>query len=127
MASHSSSGVLLAVEIDDFALIDYFPGRSHFNKLPSIATAVEKVLVERHTDRVLIARLGLPETGEAIVCIFTGKMNGRPVKVGAFAKYETPLTAVFVRNSASFKRAVDEAIASVAAQATQEVMAPSPP
>jgi hypothetical protein len=105
--------------VNDFAVIDFFPRR-----LGAIATgqgligALVKNKIDARTDWTMVESLGLPPDGEAIVCLFSGEINGKPATVATFSSYKSGGNAM-IRNGEPFKEAVDLAIEKAAKQALE--------
>jgi hypothetical protein len=104
--------------VNDFAVIDYFPRRLGLIADGSLVGMFMKDRIEAKTDWAMVESLGLPPDGEAIICVFSGEINGKPASVATFSSYVSGGNAM-IRNGEPFKQALDLAIEKAAKQALE--------
>jgi hypothetical protein len=101
----------LSVIVDDFAVIDYFPKRMNVvTSGGSLVDSIAKHMVDTRTDWKMVEEMGLPPDSDAIICLFAGQVDGKPVTVATFSSYKISMMTVSVRGSKPFKDAVADAI-----------------
>jgi hypothetical protein len=103
--------------VNDFAVIDFFPRRmGAIANGQGLVGALVKERIDARTDWTMVENLGLPPDGEAIICLFSGEINGKPATVATFSTYKSG-GAASIRNGQPFKEAVTLAIDKAVQQA----------
>ena len=119
----------LDIVVDEFALMDFFPRRLQASLEAagggSLVGQLFLGLVSPRFDPRIFEQLGVPPDGEAVICIFSGSVNGQPVQVAAFAEYRTSVMTMLVRRSRAFRTAATEAITRAAQDARATMQAPA--
>jgi hypothetical protein len=107
--------------VNDFAVIDYFPRRLSVIAEGGLLGAFVREKMKSDVDWTMVENLGLPPDGEAIICLFTGEVNGEPATVATFSTYDSSSGGgkALIRNMDVFKEAVDLAIEKAAKQALE--------
>lgn len=113
----------LKLEVSEFHVIDYFPARMN-SVMRSDGWLVEWIslnAVRKATDWSFVKTIGLPERTDCIVILFTGKVNGKEVKVASYVPYQISPFAGSVRNTSGFTEAVKLNLEKTAKEILEEV------
>jgi hypothetical protein len=114
----TTQGQAIELVVDDFAVIDYFPKRlAGMSNIGGLTGGIVQQMLDSEMDWSLVDMLGLPPKGEAIICVFSGTINGKAATVVAHSEYKTSIATLSIRSSKPFKEAVDLAIDKAAADA----------
>jgi len=100
------------IEVNEFYVIDFFPKRLRAATRQGgwLTDAITEKLIQSKTDWSFVNNAGVPSDGDSIVCLFSGTINGKPVKVAAYSQYFTSPTTLSIRNDQAFVNAVKSAI-----------------
>jgi hypothetical protein len=103
---------LLKVEINEFYIIDFFPQRLKAATFSGgwLTDAVVRDIIHSKTDWAFVNYIGVPVDGNSIVCLFSGTINEKIVKVAAYSQYYASPAAISIRNDPAFTNAVRLAI-----------------
>ena len=102
----------IKLEVEDFLVMDYFPTRMAPIEGGWIGRAFVKPTL--NADKQYIDRLDLSPKTNSVVCIFSGKINGREVYSAYSSPYKIALSTVMIRNDPNFHKAVTECISGLA-------------
>lgn len=102
------------LEISEFRLIDFFPARLRAGGDGIVGKAIMNGMVDAKTDFTFVERLQVPQTENSVICVVSGRVNGKPVRTAAFQVYKESAMAVSVRNDPSFTSALRGSIDAVA-------------
>lgn len=109
-----SSTATEILEISEFRVIDFFPVRLRAGGGGLLGKALLGGLVDAKTDFTFVERLQVPESENSVICIVSGRVNGKPIRTAAFQTYKESAMAVSVRNDPSFTSALRGSIDAVA-------------
>src|SRR6266705_5849847 len=98
----------LNVEVSEFYVIDFFPERlkAATHSGGWLTDAIVRNVIHSNTDWKFVNDVGVPIGGNSIVCLFSGTINARPVKVAAYHEYHASPMAMSIRNDPAFTNAV---------------------
>jgi hypothetical protein len=109
LANHPGSA--LDVTVSELRVIDFFPSRA---KKVLGGSPIMRALFRAKTDWSMTDKLGVPPTSDAVICIFSGTVNGRPFNSSAFSPYVLSPWVGLIRRTKNFKAAVASSIDQVA-------------
>ncbi len=84
-----------------------------------LAGSIARQMIDSRTDWKMVENLGLPPDTDAVICLFTGEVDGKQVTTAAFSSYKVSMMTVTVHGSKAFKEAVDDAVRKAAKDAVQ--------
>src|SRR5882762_8724270 len=108
LQKHQKQTSPLRLEISEFYVIDFFPARLKAATYSGgwLTDAVVTNIIHSNTDWKFVNDIGVPIDGNSIVCLFSGTINGRAVKIAAFQQYFASPMAISIRNDPAFTDAV---------------------
>ena len=101
----------IEVEVDEFRVADFWPARVLAAQPGLLTSAIVGAITDSHVDWSFIDEANIPRDADSVICIFVGKINGRPVKLVTSETYHQVSTfGVTVYHDDGFKSALDVVI-----------------
>ena len=104
----------VSLVISEMRVIDYFPQRISSGPGGWVANAIMQSLVESKTDWSFVQEIGIRDDTDSVICILSGTIDGKEIKVAAHSPYKLGVFSASVRSDKNFKAAVTSSIDQVA-------------
>jgi len=112
LVDHKKQSAPIKLVVNDFAIIDYFPKRlaGAANAGGVVTNEIVRDMIDSRTDWKLVNQLSLPPKGEAVICLFSGEIDGKRVVAATFSEYKPSALTLSLHTSKPFLTAIDAAI-----------------
>lgn len=104
----------ISLVISEMRIIDYFPQRISAGPSGWLTNAIMQSLVESRTDWSFVQDLGISHDKDSVICILSGTVDGKEIKVASHSPYRLGAFSASVRSDKNFKAAVTSSIDQVA-------------
>lgn len=107
-ARHLSAAGDLDVELNELAVVDFFPHRLGSGPVGGVSSLITRHLMDARTDWSFVQDMHVPVDQDSVVCAASGTMNGTAARAAAYVPYRLKGFAVMVHSNKGFRSAVSE-------------------